>query len=66
MLDIKWIRENPDALDQALKNRGVTFERDAELVFQDRDGQFGKPGEEEWMAFFRDPDGHLLALASRK
>ncbi|MCI0518605.1 MAG: VOC family protein [Woeseiaceae bacterium] len=51
---------------QALKDRGVTFERDAELVFQDRDGQFGKAGEEEWMAFFRDPDGHLLALASRQ
>lgn len=51
---------------QALKDRGVTFERDAELVYQDREGQFGKAGEEEWMAFFRDPDGHLLALASRK
>jgi seryl-tRNA synthetase len=26
MLDIKWIRENPDALDQALKNRGAAPE----------------------------------------
>ncbi len=23
MLDIKWIRDNPDALDRALKNRGA-------------------------------------------
>ena len=26
MLDIKWIRENPDALDGALKNRGAAPE----------------------------------------
>ncbi|HSD68892.1 MAG TPA: VOC family protein [Woeseiaceae bacterium] len=55
-----------DSASQTLKDRGVTFERDAELVFHDREGQFGKAGEEEWMAFFRDPDGHLLALASRE
>ncbi|MDQ3558809.1 MAG: serine--tRNA ligase, partial [Pseudomonadota bacterium] len=23
MLDIRWIRENPDALDRALRNRGA-------------------------------------------
>jgi catechol 2,3-dioxygenase-like lactoylglutathione lyase family enzyme len=28
-------------------------------------GDFGPPGDEEWMAFFRDPDGNVLALASR-
>ena len=28
-------------------------------------GVFGPPGTEEWMAFFRDPDGNALALASR-
>ena len=47
---------------QALKDRGVAFERDPELVYKDRDGQFGKAGEEEWMAFFKDPSGNLLAL----
>ena len=49
-----------------LKKRAVEFEQDAQLVFPDNDGQFGEAGEEEWMAFFRDPDGHLLALVSRK
>ena len=49
-----------------LKNSGVAFERDPELVFRDDGGQFGPSGEEEWMAFLRDPDGHLLALVSRK
>ncbi len=48
-----------------LKGHSVKVERDAELVFPDEQGQFGEAGEEEWMAFFRDPDNHLLALVSR-
>ena len=55
-----------DAAMEALKKRSVTIEQDPELVFRDEQGQFGEAGEEEWMAFFRDPDGNLLALASRK
>jgi methylmalonyl-CoA/ethylmalonyl-CoA epimerase len=55
-----------DAASVALKDRGIPFEREAELVYRDSDGQFGTAGEEEWMAFFRDPDGHLLAFVSRK
>lgn len=55
-----------DAASIALKERGIQFEREAELVYRDTDGQFGMAGEEEWMAFFRDPDGHLLAFVCRK
>ncbi len=33
---------------------------------QDEAGLFGPPGEEEWMAFFRDPDGNLLAITARR
>lgn len=55
-----------DAASKALKDREIAFEREAELVYRDTDGQFGAAGEEEWMAFFRDPDGHLLAFVSRK
>ena len=36
MLDIKWIRENPDALDRALAHRG--WEPDAGLLSKLRDG----------------------------
>jgi len=50
----------------ALKDKAVAFEQEAQLVFPDTEGQFGAAGEEEWMAFFRDPDGHLLALVSRR
>ena len=48
-----------------LGERGVAFEQGPLLVHRDDDGTFGPAGAEEWMAFFRDPDGHLLALASR-
>ena len=46
--------------------RGVTFLRAPELVHRDDSGIFGTPGEEEWMAFFNDPSGNTLALASRR
>ena len=55
-----------DAAVAALKERSVSLEQEPEMVFKDEKGQFGEAGEEEWMAFFCDPDGNLLALASRK
>ncbi len=51
---------------QSLKDHAIELEQEPEVVLRDDQGQFGEAGEEEWMAFFRDPDGHLLALASRK
>lgn len=54
-----------DAATDLLKSHEVELEREPEVVFRDEQGQFGKAGEEEWMAFFRDPDGHLLAFVSR-
>lgn len=48
-----------------LRSRGVTFEREPQLVHRDDDGFFGPAGAEEWMAFFRDPDGNLLGIVSR-
>ncbi len=53
------------AATQSLKDNAIELEREPELIFWDDQGQFGEAGEEEWMAFFRDPDGHLPALASR-
>ena len=55
-----------DAAVTVLKQKDVSLEQEPELVFKDSKGQFGEAGEEEWMAFFRDPDGNLLALACRK
>ncbi len=55
-----------DAAVAVLKKKDVSFEQEPEMVFRDSKGQFGEAGEEEWMAFFRNPDGNLLALACRK
>jgi methylmalonyl-CoA/ethylmalonyl-CoA epimerase len=42
---------------QTLTGRGVVFEREPHLVAR-------LPDHDLWMAFFRDPDGNLLALMS--
>ena len=55
-----------DSAAKVLKQKSIRLEQEPELVFKDEEGQFGKAGEEEWMAFFCDPDGNLLALVSRK
>jgi catechol 2,3-dioxygenase-like lactoylglutathione lyase family enzyme len=55
-----------EAAHAALAARGVVFERPPAAVHRDEAGQFGPAGETEWMAFFRDPSGNLLALASRR
>lgn len=50
------------ALDAALGQlvaRGVYVERPAQMVAR-------LPDHELWMAFFRDPDGHLLALMEER
>ena len=49
----------------SLKARGVEFDSAPHLIYRDDGGTFGPPGGEEWMAFFNDPDGNVLALASR-
>jgi methylmalonyl-CoA/ethylmalonyl-CoA epimerase len=48
-----------------LRARGVALDSEPHCIFPDDDGTFGAAGEEEWMAFFRDPDGNVLALAAR-
>lgn len=49
---------------EELRARGVTFEGEPHLIQRDEQGVFGRPGMETWMAFFRDPDGNVLALMS--
>jgi methylmalonyl-CoA/ethylmalonyl-CoA epimerase len=58
--------EDIDAAYEELKAQGVEFIREPHLIFRDDSGMFGAAGEEEWMAFFSDPSGNTLALATRK
>lgn len=55
-----------DAAYDALKAKGVAFDQPPQMIFADEQGVFGGKGEEEWMAFFKDPGDNILALASRK
>ena len=58
--------EDIDAAYATLHRAGRGVRRRAHLVFRDDNGQFGAAGEEEWMAFFEDPDGNTLALLERR
>ena len=49
-----------------LSARGVVFEGEPHVIFTDDGGLFGSPGGEEWMAFFRDSEGNLVGLSSRR
>lgn len=58
--------EDIDAGVAELSRRGVSIESGPAMIHRDEDGTFGPAGEEEWMAFFKDPAGNTLALATRK
>ena len=49
----------------SLRARGVPFDTEPRVIHRDDGGLFGPAGAEEWMAFFHDPDGNVLALAER-
>jgi methylmalonyl-CoA/ethylmalonyl-CoA epimerase len=48
-----------------LGDAGVRFERGPHLLHR-HDGTFAPAGLEEWMAFFHDSEGNLLAIAERR
>jgi catechol 2,3-dioxygenase-like lactoylglutathione lyase family enzyme len=58
--------DNLDEAYQTLRQQNVAFEAEPALVHRDDAGQFGAAGEEEWMAFLRDPSGNLLGLVERR
>ena len=60
-----WV-DDIDATHQALVAKGVEFDSGPHLVHRDEPGDFDNPGTEEWMAFFKDPGGNTLALATRR
>ena len=55
-----------EAAASELTARGVVFEGEPHVIFTDDGGLFGPPGGEEWMAFFRDSEGNLVGLSSRR
>ena len=55
-----------DASYKTLLARGVAFLAPPQRVHRDESGTFGPRGNEEWMAFFHDPDGNTLALVTQR
>jgi methylmalonyl-CoA/ethylmalonyl-CoA epimerase len=61
-----FLVENIDRAVAELKKRGVSFLHPPTMIHRDEAGNFGKKGNEEWMAFFKDPSGNLLGLVAKK
>jgi catechol 2,3-dioxygenase-like lactoylglutathione lyase family enzyme len=55
-----------DATWASLVGAGVTTESEPHVIHKDEAGEFGPPGNEEWMAFFRDSEGNLVGLAEQR
>ena len=49
-----------------LRTKGVAMTSMPELVHVDAAGQFGPAGENEWMAFLKDPAGNTIGLVERR
>ena len=60
-----WVDDIESAFAE-LQAKGITFSDKPHLIHRDDTGVFGKPGDEEWMTFFSDPSGNVLALATQK
>lgn len=60
-----WV-DDIDAAVAEFEARGATFDAGPHPIHKDEDGTFGAAGETEWMAFFKDPAGNVLALATRR
>ncbi len=60
-----WVDDIDDA-HAALAEKGVSFDGPPHLIHRDEQGVFDNPGTEEWMAFFKDPGGNTVALATRR
>ena len=60
-----WV-DDIDAARVELSAQGVAFTGEPHMIHKDEDGTFDNPGTEEWMAFFEDPAGNTLAIATRR
>lgn len=54
------------ATTEKLREAGVAIESEPHVIHHDEAGQFGPPGEDEVMSFFRDSEGNLVGLAGRR
>jgi methylmalonyl-CoA/ethylmalonyl-CoA epimerase len=55
-----------DARYAELQAAGVNCVGEPHVIHRDDDGTFGPPGNESWMAFFRDSEDNLLSLTESR
>lgn len=60
-----WV-DDLNASYEELKAEGVAFMGKPHPIFKDEQGTFGTAGYVESMAFFKDPSGNTLALATQQ
>ena len=60
-----WV-DDITAAHEELKAKGIEFTSAPRAIYRDDQGTFGVAGYEEWMAFFQDPSGNTLALATQQ
>lgn len=58
--------EDLDAFHEKASDNGIAFTTAPTLVHRDVNGEFGPAGENEWMAFLKDPAGNTIGLVERK
>ena len=58
--------DNVVATRERLQAKGVEFIDEPHVLFVDEAGTFGTAGQAEWMTFFHDSEGNVLALSSRE
>ena len=55
-----------DAVCESLKAKGIEITSEPHMIYRDDAGQFGPAGNEEWMAFFNDPDDNLIGVVEQR
>jgi catechol 2,3-dioxygenase-like lactoylglutathione lyase family enzyme len=61
-----FLVDNVQAAYADFRKRGIHFLQPPAMIHRDDAGQFGKKGNEEWMVFFKDPGGNMLALVEKR
>ena len=55
-----------DAAVERVRTAGASVEGEPHVIFSHTDDSLGPAGTDEWMAFFRDPEGNLVGLVEHR
>ena len=55
-----------EAATEEVRSKGVTIDSEPHMIYKDDKGEFGPAGNEEWMSFFKDPDGNVVGFVEQR